>query len=145
MEQAVLRRMVDTGGYCLPDFVKKGVNKWFAVDNIDLLEDTPTGQNIFHRTVIVINQRNVDREPVNQPLVIPEWLQPEARLAFQIKYLPELEITKGKPIRFDDYQLEKRQSLVSKDYYHAWTFVTILASSENSNTNTDDANMQTVE
>ena len=33
---------------------------WFAVDNIDLLEDTPNGQNTFHGTAIVINQRNVD-------------------------------------------------------------------------------------
>ena len=106
--------MVETGSYCLPDFVKKGVNIWFAVDNIDLLEDTPTGQNTFHGTVIVINQRNVDGEPVNQSPNIPEKLQPEARLAFEIKYLLELEITKGKPIRFGDYQLGKRQSLVSK-------------------------------
>ena len=50
---------------------KMGVNIWFAVDNIDLLEDPPTWQNAFHGTVIVINQRNVDGEPVNQPLVIP--------------------------------------------------------------------------
>lgn len=26
VEQAVLQRMKDTGGFCLPDFVKKGVN-----------------------------------------------------------------------------------------------------------------------
>ena len=32
--------MKETGGFCLSDFVKKGVNIWFAVDNIDLLEDT---------------------------------------------------------------------------------------------------------
>lgn len=145
VEQAVLRRMVETGGYCLPDFVKKGVNIWFAVDNIDLLEDTPTGQNTFHGTVIVINQRNVDGEPVNQPLVIPEKLQPEARLAFEVKYLPELEVTKAKPIRFDGYQLGKRQQLVSKDYTHAWALATFLATPEDINTSTDDANMQTVE
>ena len=47
------------------------MNIWFAVDNIDLLEDTPNRQNIFHGTVIVINQRNVNGEPVNKPLVIP--------------------------------------------------------------------------
>ena len=47
------------------------MNIWFAVDNIDLLEDTPNRQNIIHGTVIVINQRNVNGEPVNKPLVIP--------------------------------------------------------------------------
>ena len=52
VEQGVLQRMKETGGFCLPDFVKKGVNIWFAIDNIDLLEDTPTGQNTFHGTVI---------------------------------------------------------------------------------------------
>ena len=145
VEQAVLHRMAETGGYCLPDFVKRGVNIWFAVDNIDLLEYTPTGQNTFHGTVIVINQRNVDGEPVNQPLVIPEKLQPEARLAFEVKYLPELEVTKAKPIRFDGNQLGKRQHLVSKDYTHAWALATFLATPEEINTSKDDSNMQTVE
>ena len=145
VEQAVLHRMAETGGYCLPDFVKRGVNIWFAVDNIDLLEDTMTGQNTFHGTVIVINQRNVDGEPVNQPLVIPEKLQPEARLAFEVKYLPELEVTIANPIRFDGYQQGKRQHLVSKDYTHAWALATFLATPEEINTSTDDSNMQTVE
>ena len=57
VEQGVLHRIEDSGGFCLPDFVKKNVNTWFAIDNIDLLEDTPTGQNKFHGTIIVINQR----------------------------------------------------------------------------------------
>lgn len=57
IQQGVLERMKESGGFCLPDFFKKGVNVWFAVDNIDLLEDTPTGQNTFHGTVVVINQR----------------------------------------------------------------------------------------
>ncbi len=69
VERAVLQRMKDTGGFCLPDFVKKWKNIWFAIDNIDLLEDTPTGQKTFHGTVIVINQRPEDGEPVNQPAV----------------------------------------------------------------------------
>ena len=56
VEQDVLHRMKETGGFCLPDSVKKGVNIWLVVDNIDLLEVTPTGQNTFHGTVIVINQ-----------------------------------------------------------------------------------------
>jgi len=50
--------------------VNKGVNTWFAVDNIDLLEDTPTAQNTFHGTVIVINQRAEDGDPIKQSLAI---------------------------------------------------------------------------
>ena len=144
VEQAVLGRMIKTGGYCLPDFVKKGVDIWFAVDNIDLLEDTPNGQNTFHGTVIVINQRNVDGEPVNQPLVITEKLKSDSRLAFDVKYLPELEVTKAKPIRFESYQLGKRKKLVSKDYTHCWALASFLATHEDSKS-TDDANVQTVE
>lgn len=58
IEHGVLERMNVTGGFCLPEFVRKGVNCWLAIDNIDLLEDTSTGQNTFHGTVIVLNQRN---------------------------------------------------------------------------------------
>jgi len=36
-QQGVLERMKETCGVCLPDFVKKIVNIWFDVDNIDLL------------------------------------------------------------------------------------------------------------
>ena len=39
VEQVVLQRMKETGGFCLPDFVKKGKNIWFAIENIDLLAD----------------------------------------------------------------------------------------------------------
>ena len=114
-EQAVLGQMIQTGFYCLLDFVKKGLNIWFAVDNIDLVEDTPNGQNTFHGTVIVTNQRNVGGEPVNQPLVIPEKLKSDSRLAFDVKHLPELEeVAKAKPICFGSYQLGKQRQLLSK-------------------------------
>lgn len=42
LEEGVLNRMEETGGFSLSDFNKKGVNIWFALDNIDLLENTPT-------------------------------------------------------------------------------------------------------
>jgi hypothetical protein len=34
VEFAVQQRMLSTGGYCLPDFAKRNVPLWFAVDNI---------------------------------------------------------------------------------------------------------------
>ena len=46
LEQAVLERIVESGKYfCLPDFVKKDVDIVVCLDNINALEDTPTGQN----------------------------------------------------------------------------------------------------
>ena len=74
-EYAVLKRIEETGLFCLPDFVNEGVNTWFAVDNIDLLEDTPYGQNTFHGTVIVLNQtEDKGAKLINSPLSIPHTL-----------------------------------------------------------------------
>ena len=38
----------------------------------------------------------------------------EGRLAFEVKYLPELEVNKAKLIHLECYQLGKRQQLVAK-------------------------------
>ena len=102
LEQAVLQRVNSTGGFCLPDFVKQNVNIWFAIDNIDLLEDTPTGQNTFHGTLVVMNQRADDGVPVNDPLVLPEKLQSLTPLSLDISYLKE-PVIKKKLLRFDEY------------------------------------------
>jgi len=41
-----------TGGFCLPpSFTKKGISFYFAVDNIDFLENTSDGQNTIHGTL----------------------------------------------------------------------------------------------
>ena len=125
VEQGVLQRMKETGGFCLPDFAKKGVNIWFAIDNIDPLEDTPTGQNTFHGTVIVINRRIEDGEPVNQPLVIPQKLQTPAPVTFEIKNLEEPHI-KAKPIRFKIYPLKKHSHLITSDFTHTWALANYL-------------------
>ena len=134
MEQDVLQRMKETGGFCLPDFVKKGVNIWFAIDNIDLLEDTATGQNTFHGTVIVINQRAEDGEPVNQPLVIPQKLQTPAPVTFEIKNLQEPCI-KAKPIRFEIHPLNKRSHLITSDFTHTWALANYLGTKTKGNEN----------
>ena len=118
VQQGVLRRMGKTGGFCLPDFVKKGVNVWFAIDNIDLLEDTPTGQNTFHGTVVVLNQRANDGEPINEPFVLPKDLSP-LPLSMKVTFREE-PVIKPRPIRFQDYQVEKRRNLLSNDFTHTW-------------------------
>ena len=82
IEQAVLSRMNASGGFCLPDFIKKGVNITFAIDNIDFLEDTPTGQNTFHGTVVVINQRDVDGQVINEPLSI------QKKMPIEMQHMP---------------------------------------------------------
>lgn len=45
-----------TGGVCLPSFVKKNRSVYFAEDNVDVLENTPDGQNTLHGTLLVINE-----------------------------------------------------------------------------------------
>ena len=112
------------------DFVKKGKNIWFAINNIDLLEDTPTGQNTFHGTVIGINQRAEDGEPVNQPLVIPEKLLSQAPLEFEVKYMEE-QIIRTKQVRFAGYHLGKRNRMISKDCTHTWALANYLATDDN--------------
>ena len=62
-----------------------------------------------------------------------------------MRYLPELEVNKAKPIRFEGYQLGKRQQLVSKDYIHTWTLANLLATPVEIKTNVDDENLETVE
>ena len=102
-------------GIFLPEFVKKNVNILFAIDNIDLLEDTPTGQNTFHGTVIVINQGSANFEPVNKPDEIPEKLLIGPPLQFKINYLQE-PVIKTSPMHFENFILNKRIDLASKDF-----------------------------
>ena len=128
IEQAVLLRMQQTGGICLPDFVKRGVNVWFALDNIDLLEDTPYGQNTFHGTLIVLNQReDKNAKPFNTPLVIPDKV-PFEPLKVKINYLEEPTI-QLKPIHFEQYKFGQRDHLLPKykNYTHTWALTNYLA------------------
>ena len=118
VEQSVLQRIVATGGFCVPGFVKRDVNIWSAVDNIDLLEDTPTGQHTFHGTVIVLNQCAEDGEAVNQPLALPPKApDSSAEVGFEVKYCEQL-VIKPKPVRFETYKLGNRTELISNDYIH---------------------------
>ena len=111
VEQAFLQRKKETGGFFLPDFVKKG-------------------QNTFHGTVIVINQRAEDREPVNQPLVIPEKLLSPAPLEFEVKHMEE-QIIRNKPVRFAVYHPGKQNSMISKDFTHTWALANYFATDDN--------------
>ena len=94
------------------------------------LEDTPTGQNTFQGTVIVINQRGEDGEPDNQPLVIPEKLLSPAPLEFEVRYMEE-QIIRTKPVRFAVYHLGKRNSMISKGFTHYWALVNFFATDDN--------------
>ena len=81
--------MRETPGYCLPDVIKKGITVFFAVDNIDFLEDTPYGQSTLHGTLIVVNQKEKkDAEPVNPPLDITDK-PPSSPLHVYIRYKDE--------------------------------------------------------
>ena len=102
IEYAVLDRCRKTGYLCIPDFVKKGVNLWFVIDNLDFLEATAYGQYTLHGCLIVLFQRDEEGELINPPLEIPSKL-PKDPHKFTIQYKPEPEITLV-PIKYAHYQ-----------------------------------------
>ena len=112
IEFAVQKRMLSTGGYCLPDFVKKNTPIWFAMDNIDFLESTAYGQNTFHGTLLVLFQSDIDGESINSPLEIAD--KPLAKpLQMAIKYC-EPPLIKTKPIRFSEYKFNQNIQTLSR-------------------------------
>ena len=113
VHQAIISRMEDTGyGVCLPDFVKKDKPVFFAVDNIDFLEDTPCGKDTLHGTVVVMYQKeetgDKNDETINKPLHIPQKLVTNPpNLKIRFKQAPKISL---KPIKFEQtqYQYEKK-------------------------------------
>lgn len=59
---AVTRRMREFNGAYLPPFIIRGKSLYFAIDNVDFLEDTPTGKDTLHGTAMVAYQRSVTGE-----------------------------------------------------------------------------------
>ena len=113
IESAVVTRMQETGGFCLPDFLKKGVPLAWAIDNIDFTEDTPFGQNTFHGAVLVVYQEDEEAEPLNKPIEIPDKLTASQ---INIMSLPEPVIRLKTP-KFEEYEFGKNFALL-KDYEH---------------------------
>ena len=125
VEQAVLQRMKETGGFCLPDFVKKGKNIWFAIDNIDLLEDW-TEHVPWHSD----HDKTASRRWRACKPIIPEKLLSPAPLEFEVKHTEE-KIIRNKPVRFAVYHLGKRNSMISKDFTHTWALANYFATDDN--------------
>ena len=94
----------------MPDFVKKDVSIWFTIDNIDVLEDTPSGQGIFHGTVIVVFQRAIPGDRVNPPLIIKQHNKDKPRYYLNIDYLQAPAI-KFSPVRFKTFKLHQPSEL----------------------------------
>ena len=137
IESAVVTRMQETGGFCLPDFLKKGVPLAWAIDNIDFTEDTPFGQNTFHGAVLVVYQEDEEAEPLNKPIEIPDKL-----IASQINImsLPEPVIRLKTP-KFEEYEFGKNFALF-KDYEHddhVWALANHLANRQSSVNESEDA------
>ena len=85
VEYAVIDRVNSTGLLCIPDFVRKGVHCWFAVDNIDFLEFTAYGGGTLHGVIMVIFQRDEDGEIINPSLRIPMKF-PKESLKMKLQY-----------------------------------------------------------
>ena len=128
LEHAVLLRMTDTGGYCLPNFIKKGVTIFFAVDNIDFTEDTPYGQGTLHGSLIVVYQKEDENaEPINPPLAIPDKA-PSTPLHVDIKYKNE-PVINLKPMKFTSYTIGQRAALLKpyRRYDETWALANHMA------------------
>ena len=124
IEHAGVFRLRDTGGYCLPDFIKKSLTVFFAIDNIDFLEDTPYGQCTLHGCPIVVNQEEDENaELINPPLAIP-YKHPSKPAHVDIKYKdkPVIQLT---PIKFTSYKNGHRVALLKPyhQYDERWALV----------------------
>jgi len=149
VECAVVERMSATGGYCLPQFVKKGRSIFFAVDNIDFLEATCDGQNTLHGTVVVVNQEDTNGgEFINKPLQIPDKVS-----CVKQAFIYHQDITiDPKPIKFPSFVFDSRTGLLKR--YNIMDRAWMLAShfgiesktSEDTNINTqEDSRMEATE
>ena len=133
----VIDRMKETGGYVLPIFVKKDKPVFFAIDNIDFLEDTAYGQNTLHGTLVVINQEDGEGDPVNEPLRIPEKPWP---VSIDILYHDE-PIIVPKPIKFEEYDVEVGPDLLSvyKQKDRVWVLANHLGNKKQQKPETPDS------
>ena len=147
IEHGVLLRMQDTPGgitVCLPDWLKIGVSLTFAVDNIDMLEDTAYGQNTFHGTIVVMNQcKDENADPIQEPLIIPDKA-PAKPLQMEVHYLSEPTITK-KPIRFQKFTFGERQHHLKlyQRYTHTWVMASCMGDETDESPITPDGEIST--
>ena len=62
--------------FFIPSFIVKNRSIYFAVDNVDFLEDTPTGKDTLHGTAIVVYQQHI---PGAEAMVSPLKLSTDNR------------------------------------------------------------------
>lgn len=132
MEQGVLQWIKETGGFCLPDFVKKGVNVWFTVDNFDLLEDADWTEHIpWHsdRDQPASRRWRACQPTAFHPREASLTVTTPGTQVFEVKYLQE-QIIKTKLMRFEVRQLGKRKTLISKDFTHTWALANYFATDD---------------
>ena len=126
--QAVLQRMKETGGFCLPDFVKKVKNIWFAIDYIDLLEDW---------TEHVPRHSDRDQPASRRWRACKPSLSSQRSFSHQHHSSLKSSTWKSKSsetsqlVRFAVYHLGKRNSMISKDFTHKWALANYFATDDN--------------
>ena len=76
MANAVLNQMHLHSGLCSPTWLVKNTFVWFALDNVDFLESTPSGKNTLNGTAIAIYQcKTPNKEPMLAPLKLDRSLK----------------------------------------------------------------------
>ena len=112
-------------GFCIPEFMVKGENVWFTIDNIDWLIDAHDGKRSFNGTVLVANQRVVNcGESMYPPLNINKKLNTE-RLWLDISFMND-PIIRSVPIRFKSYDLTTVKQL--SKYSDIWYLCSYFSS-----------------
>ena len=62
LAHAVVKRLNECNRLYIPPFVVENKSVFFAIDNVDFLEDTPTGKDTLHGTAIVMYQKEVETD-----------------------------------------------------------------------------------
>ena len=115
IQYAVIDRVNKTGHLCIPDFARKGVHCWFAVDNIDFLECTAYGQYTLHGCLIIMFQKSEYGDIINPPLKIPDKL-PKDCLKIKLQHKPEPELRRH-PVKFDQFSHDFAPQAAIEKYF----------------------------
>ena len=80
-------------GYYLPDSMSQNTFVWFALDDIDFLEDTASGKDTLHGTGITMYQSESTNNP-KEPLQLkrpPDTKDTKNRVSVDIQYCAKVE------------------------------------------------------
>lgn len=127
LAHAVTKRLNECNGLYIPPFVVKNKSVFFAIDNVDFLEDTPTGKDTLHGTAIVMYQKETETENRMVSSLEVEGIGKKQSLTEPIPFelLPcQAPKLKFEPIR--QYTVQRRHGI--SEVYRIWDLAWAIAS-----------------